>query len=205
MKELSHFGWGRRWSAMCLILGIILPIKVSALGLPPKVNVQPVDQTVTNMGSVTFSVIVDASLSLTTHYQWRFNGEDLQTPGSSGTKLLTLLDPVISYTQPNNTTNNAGVYSVKLVSTLGASTVSSNAVLKVVSSPATFTTPPKMSAKGFQLHVTGITGVNFVVYASSNLVNWAPIYTNTDLIGTVDYTDTAASQFSARYYKVLMQ
>jgi hypothetical protein len=179
-------------------------MKVSALGLPPTINVQPQDQTVTNMGSVTFKVTVDASLSLTIHYQWLFNGVELTTPGSSGTKFLTLLDPVISYTQPNNTTTNAGNYSVKLITTLGAQRVSSNAVLRVVSAAATISSATP-GANGFQLHVTGVTGANFIVYASSNLVNWTPVYTNTSLLGTADYTDTAAASFGARYYRVLVQ
>jgi hypothetical protein len=179
-------------------------MRVQALGLPPNINVQPLDQTVTNMGSVTFSVTVDASLSLTTHYQWQFNGVDLKTPGSSGTKLLTLLDPLISYTQPNNTSNNAGNYSVLLTSTLGASRMSSNAVLRVVSTPVAFS-GARPGTNGFQLHVTGITGVNFVVYASSNLVNWVPIYTNTSLTGSAEYTDAEAMHLNSRYYKVLTQ
>src|SRR5882724_4257720 len=191
MKKKQYRGLRLVLAAMCLISGSLLPMQVQALGLPPTINVQPLDQTVTNMGSVTFSVTVDASLSLTTYYQWQFNGVDLKTPGSSGTKLLTLLNPVISYTQPNNTSNNAGSYSVKLTSTLGASRTSSNAVLKVVSTPVAFSSA-KPGTNGFQLHVTGITGVNFVIYASSNLVNWVPIYTNTSLIGSADYTDTAA-------------
>jgi hypothetical protein len=189
---------------MCLILGALLPIKAHAIGLPPTINVQPLDQTVTNMGSVTFSVTVDASLSLTTHYQWQLNGVDLKTPGSSGTKLLTLLDPLITYTQPNNTAANAGVYSVVLTSTLGASRTSSNAVLKVVSVPVAFSST-KMSTNGFQLHITGITGARYVVYASSNLANWTPVYTNNSLTGSADYVDAAARNFDSRYYKVLVE
>jgi hypothetical protein len=204
MKTMRHPGLVSVCAAICLISGSLLPTQVHALGLPPTINVQPLDQTVTNMGSVTFNVTVDASLSLTTHYQWQFNGVDLKTSGSSGTKLLTLLDPLISYTQPNNTSSTAGNYSVVLTSTLGASRTSSNAVLKVVSNPVAFSSA-KPATNGFQLHVTGITGVNFVVYASSNLVNWIPVYTNTTLTGSADFLDTAAAHLNSRYYKVLTQ
>jgi hypothetical protein len=204
MKKKQYRGLMLVVTAMCLISGSLLPMRVQALGLPPTINVQPLDQTVTNMGSVTFSVTVDASLSLTTHYQWQFNGVNITRNGANGTKLLTLLDPVISYTQPNNTSNNVGNYSVILTSTLGASRTSSNAVLKVVSTPVAFSSA-RPGTNGFQLHVTGITGVNFVVYASSNLVNWVPIYTNTSLIGSADYTDAAAMHLNSRYYKVLTQ
>ncbi len=91
-----------------------------------------------------------------------------------------------------------------LTSTLGASRTSSNAVLKVVSLPVTFSSS-KMSTNGFQLHVTGITGVSYVVYASSNLANWTPVYTNNNLTGSADYVDAAARNLDSRYYKVLVQ
>jgi len=194
------------WAAICLISGCLLPSNVRAQLLPPpKINVQPLDQTVTNMGSVTFSVTLDASLSLTLHYQWQFNGVNLTTPGSSGTKLLTLTADTISYTQPANNPSMAGNYSVKLTSTLGAAEVSSNAVLKVITGPPVAITSANHSANGFKVHLSGITGVNYVLYASSNLVNWAPVYTNTSLLGTADYTDAAALNLPARYYKVLVQ
>ena len=203
-KFTGSMGWLQK-AAVFLAFFAFLTLKCEAqLGIPPTISVQPSDQTVTNMGSVTFSVSVAANLSLTTHYQWMFNGVALNTPGSSGTKLLTLLDPTINYTQPNNTTANAGNYSVKLTATLGGTAVSSNANLKITTNPVAFT-GAKPSANGFQLHLTGITGVNFVVYASTNLVNWTPIYTNSDQTGTADYLDTAAAQFKARYYKVLTQ
>jgi hypothetical protein len=192
-------------AAICLAFFTFLTVKCEAqLGIPPTINVQPSDQTVTNMGTVTFSVSVAANISLTTHYQWMFNGVALKTSGSSGTKLLTLLDPTVSYTQPNNTSANIGSYSVKLTQTLGGTTYSSNANLAIASNPVSFSAA-KMSANGFQLHMAGITGVNYVVYTSSNLVNWVPVYTNTAQSGSADYLDTAAAQFKARYYKVLVQ
>lgn len=202
MKKKQYITWSVVWFAIWLILGVLCPLKVHAIGPPPSIAVQPSDQAVTNMGSVTFSVTVDASLSLTTHYQWYFNGNALNTPGSSGTKLLTLLDPKITYTQPNNTAANAGVYSVVLTSTLGASRASSNANLKIVTAPVVVT-KAQPSASGFQLHLDGITGANFIVYASTNLTTWIPLYTNTTQSGAADFLDTASSQFRARYYKVV--
>jgi hypothetical protein len=192
-------------AAICLAFFAFMTLKCEAqLGLPPTISVQPLDQTVTNMGTVTFSVTVDASLSLTTSYQWQLNGVDLKTPGASGTKLLTLLDPKISYTQPNNTSNKAGNYSVKLTAFLGGTRVSSNAVLKVVSTAVAITSA-KMNDNGFQVHMAGITGAAYVLYASSNLATWVPVYTNSSLTGAADYTDSAAAQFSTRYYKVLLK
>jgi hypothetical protein len=203
-KFTGNMCWHQK-AAVLLAFFCFLTVKCEAqLGIPPTITVQPSDQTVTNMGTVTFSVTVAANLSLTTHYQWMLNGVALKTTGSSGTKLLTLLDPTVTYTQPNNTTNNAGAYSVKLTQTLGGTTLSSNAILKIANNPVTFS-GAKMGASGFQLHMAGITGADYVVYASSNLVNWIPVYTNTTQSGSADYIDTAASQFKSRYYRVSVQ
>jgi hypothetical protein len=93
---------------------------------------------------------------------------------------------------------------VILTSTLGASRTSSNAVLTVVSAPVSVTSA-KPGPSGFQLHLTGITGANFVVYASTNLTTWSPVYTNTSQSGAADYIDTTSPQFRSRYYKVVVQ
>lgn len=205
MKKPQIHGVMPMCAAAGLIFGGMLPIKVHGQLLgPPQILVQPSDQTVTNLGSATFSVKIDASISLTLSYQWQFNGYDLKTPGSSGTQLLTLGNEWISYTQPNNTWTNAGKYSVKLTSTLGATRTSSNAVLRLVSAPVAINAA-NMSTNGFQVHMTGITGVNFVVYASSNLTTWSPVYTNSSLTGSADYIDTAARLYNAMFYRVTTQ
>ncbi|HWD90754.1 MAG TPA: immunoglobulin domain-containing protein [Verrucomicrobiae bacterium] len=206
MKEkfTVHTSWLGKAAVLLAFFGFLTLKCEAQLGIPPTITVQPSDQTVTNMGTVTFKVSVAANLSLTTHYQWMLNGVALKTSGSSGTKLLTLLDPTISYTQPNNTPKNAGAYSVKLTQTLGGTTVSSNANLNITTTPVAFSAA-KPSADGFQLHLTGITGANFVVYASTNMVTWTPVYTNSDQTGSADYIDTAAAQFKSRFYKVVVQ
>lgn len=205
MKKLQIHGVRSICAAAGLISGCLLPMGVHGQLLgPPTILVQPSNQTVTNLGSVTFSVKIDASISLTLSYQWQFNGSDLNTPGSSGIQLLTLGNEWISYTQPNNTWTNAGKYSVRLTSTLGATRTSSNAVLTVVTSPVAFS-GARMSTNGYRVHLTGITGVNFVVYASTNLTTWTPVYTNADGTGIADYTDTSAANFNERFYKVMIQ
>jgi hypothetical protein len=204
MKTTRYRGLATLWAAICLISGSMLPMRVDAQLLPPPhIIVQPSDVTVTNQGTATFSVKLDGSIAITVNYQWQFNGVNLKTSGASGTKLLTLLDPVISYTQPNNTPSQAGAYSVKISVPLNSTVrTSSNAILSVVTGPASITAAGP-ATNGFHLHVAGITGVNFVVYASSDLHNWVPVYTNSSLIGAADYTDP--SEASARYYKVGIQ
>jgi ethanolamine utilization microcompartment shell protein EutS len=63
--------------------------------------------------------------------------------------------------------------------------------------PATLT--PATCAKGqFALTVSGLSGQKYVVEASTNLVNWVPVWTNT---APCTYIDVNAGQFSQRFYR----
>jgi hypothetical protein len=63
--------------------------------------------------------------------------------------------------------------------------------------PATLT--PAICAKGqFALTVSGLSGQKYIVEASTNLVNWIPVWTNT---APCTYTDVNAGQFSQRFYR----
>jgi hypothetical protein len=43
------------------------------------------------------------------------------------------------------------------------------------------------------------------IYASSDLVFWQPIYTNPPTAGPIVYLDTAATNFSYRFYRAIEQ
>jgi hypothetical protein len=59
----------------------------------------------------------------------------------------------------------------------------------------------KMVSGGkFQLSITGVSGQTNVVWASTNLINWIPIYTNNG--GSTTITDSAAKNFKYRYYRI---
>lgn len=54
----------------------------------------------------------------------------------------------------------------------------------------------------FHLRLTGMTAQGpVIIYASSDLVNWQPIYTNPPALGTLDYLDTSGSIQPSRYYQ----
>jgi uncharacterized repeat protein (TIGR01451 family) len=54
----------------------------------------------------------------------------------------------------------------------------------------------------FQLTLTGQAGQTYVIQASTNLVNWVPIATNTlNVTGTYKYIDTNSPSFNQRYYR----
>lgn len=71
--------------------------------------------------------------------------------------------------------------------------------IQVIVTPAL--TSGAFDANGnFQFNISGISGPNWSVWATTNLTNWTPL---TNLCnGTNAFTDTNASSYSNRYYKV---
>lgn len=55
----------------------------------------------------------------------------------------------------------------------------------------------------FQLHLTGTAGRSFILEASTNLIEWTPILTNSDSNPTFDYTDTNVNNYACRFFKVV--
>ncbi len=44
-----------------------------------------------------------------------------------------------------------------------------------------------------------------IIYASTNLVSWLPVYTNPPTSGPINYLDTAATNLSHRFYRTFVQ
>jgi len=55
----------------------------------------------------------------------------------------------------------------------------------------------------FKLHLTNTEKNNFVLLASTNLVNWNPILTNSNPDGAFDYIETNANRYHSRYFRVV--
>lgn len=55
----------------------------------------------------------------------------------------------------------------------------------------------------FQLHLAGTAGRSFILLASTNLVAWMPILTNSSPNATFDYTDTNANNYRCRFFRVV--
>ena len=55
----------------------------------------------------------------------------------------------------------------------------------------------------FQLGFAGTTGSNYVLQASTNLVNWTPLSTNLATTNLFNLIDPRASNFPARFYRVI--
>jgi hypothetical protein len=55
----------------------------------------------------------------------------------------------------------------------------------------------------FQVHLTNTAKRSFVLLASTNLVDWMPILTNSRPDDTFDYTDTNADKYHNRFFRVV--
>jgi hypothetical protein len=125
---------------------------------------------------------ISTSLSPLT-YQWNFNGSDL--PAATGSALA--LDKIGP--------GQAGIYSVTATRS-GEFTISS-ATLTV--NPTTSTLAPAAHVSGqYALTVAGVTGLKFVVQASTNLINWVPVQTNT---APFTFVDVNAAKYRQRFYR----
>ena len=98
-----------------------------------------------------------------------------------------------------------GNFTVVLKNNWG-STTSSVAALNLITNRPTIqapSTPASSGSFGFQLSVP--VGATYVVLASTDLVNWSPIYTNVSESTTVTFADAEAANYPKRFYKVQLQ
>jgi pectate lyase len=157
----------------------------------PIIVADPQSQTNTAGQSATFTVVAGGSTPLS--YQWYFN---TTTPLANATNaFLTLI---------NIQATNAGTYSV-IVSNVAGSVTSTSALLTVSAG----TPPARPQLTGFvynngtfSLTVSGDPGLDYIVQASTNLTDWAGIFTNHSPTPPFVWSDSAASNFSQRFYRI---
>jgi len=158
----------------------------------PVITQQPQSQTDFFGGSATFQVAAAAQNPLS--FQWQFNGTNI-----SGATSTSLVLTNLQYAA-------AGVYSVT-VSNVFSGVISSNATL-VVAQPAAHLASTGLVGTngGFGLSISGLSGHGSVlIYASSNLLNWNAIFTNPPQIGTLQFFDLGASNWTQRFYRAAEQ
>jgi len=158
----------------------------------PFIVAHPQSQTVSPSNTVAFTVVAAGSTPLA--YQWYFN---TNTPLANATNVTLIL--------ANVQTTNAGAYSVIVTNTAG-SVISSNAILTVSSGAPS--SQPQLSGfiynndGTFSLTVNGDTGPDYIVQASTNLTDWASIFTNHSPTPPFIWTDSGASNFNQRFYRI---
>jgi hypothetical protein len=55
----------------------------------------------------------------------------------------------------------------------------------------------------FQMRLVGVAGSNYVIQASTDMVNWVPIATNTPATGLWNFTDGQSTNFVRRFYRAV--
>jgi Regulator of chromosome condensation (RCC1) repeat len=160
----------------------------------PGISVPAISQVIFSGGQATFNIVATGYQLLS--YQWEFDGTNIAGATNS---FLTLTNvPLIA----------AGVYQC----------VVSNAFGTCVSPPATLTvnrTTPRFdtSSSGllftnddFVLNLKALSGHGAVIiYASTNLQSWLPIFTNPPVLGSLQFSDPTATNFPFRFYRALEQ
>jgi pectate lyase len=158
----------------------------------PVITAQPQNQSVAPGNSTTFTVVVSGSANL--FYQWYFNTNTLL--GGATNAALTL---------NNVQATNTGTYSVIITNSAG-SVASTNAILSL--SSGTHAKPQLASISfsngSFSISVAGDSGVDYIVQASTNLMNWDSIFTNHSPVPPFTWSDTNANNWGHRYYRVLL-
>ncbi len=161
---------------------ITYTVPVADTNQPPTITGMLATNTAVAGQNVTFSITA-AGTGL--NYQWMYNSNNIATATNA---VLTL---------NNVTTVQAGTYYVTVSNSAG-STNSPPASLTVYSTTAATLTPVSPVTGQFALCVSGVTNYQYVVQASTNLVNWVSVQTNT---APFTFVDSNASQFNQRFYR----
>jgi uncharacterized delta-60 repeat protein len=156
---------------------------------PPYFTAQPQSQSVWLGGDATFSASVAGTPPIAV--EWRCNGTNV--PGATN---LTL-----TLTNVQMVWANAS-FQLVASNSLGAA-ASSNAVLTVRLPTPPTVVPGSLVWSNEQFGVTwqGDIGLVVEIQASTNLVDWSPLLSLTNLLGTVPFTDNATN-FPHRFYRL---
>ena len=122
-------------------------------------------------------------------YQWQLNGTNLLNQTNASLVFL------------GAQAADAGIYSVMI--TNGYGSITTNVTLWV----GQFTlnagsTNLSMATNGFRLTLDGVLTTNpVVVFGSTDLVNWLPVFTNPATTGSVQFLDVTATNMPTRFYR----
>jgi hypothetical protein len=156
-------------------------------GTAPIITSAPVNRSVIMNANTTF--IIGAVGTPPLSYQWQFNQTDMANQTNA---TLTLLDA-----QPTS----SGNYCVVITNNFGK--VNTNATLFVQAfAMDTSSTNLLLTMTGFQMQIDGVLTTNpVIIFASTDLVSWLPIYTNPATTGSIQFLDFDATNIPARFYR----
>jgi hypothetical protein len=122
-------------------------------------------------------------------YQWQFNGTNLD----GATNVLLTMTNVSLY--------SSGNYGCIASNSFGSAT-NTAATLKVIRSTPLFKGMLIFSSKGYLSQLSQLSGHgNTVIMASTNLVDWVPVFTNSPVTGSLIYLDPEATNLPSRFYR----
>jgi hypothetical protein len=100
---------------------------------------------------------------------------------------------------------SANAFSVAVTDN-GSPSMSATQSFSVVVQPVTMPTnsPVYYSDGVFQFAVSGMVGPDYIIQTSSNLTDWEAVYTNTPAAMPFQWSDSSASNSTARFYRILL-
>ena len=107
------------------------------------------------------------------------------------------------YSGPFTLTNSATV-TANAFETGSNNSVAASAVF-IVGTPIFFTSENFLANGTFQLGFSGVPNNSYVLQASTNLVDWTSLSTNTATTNPFNFVDPGATNFPYRFYRVLQQ
>jgi hypothetical protein len=158
---------------------------------PPWIFSSPSNQIIQLGSNATLGVFTGGDSPL--YYQWFL---EQTNPVAADINLFALSLTNVQF-------SDAGYYSV-IVTNLYGSVTSAPASLIVYSNATPTLTIDSGSTNGqFQFDILGVTGLNYSIQASTNLIDWVPLGTN---VSPFTFLDTNAPLFPQRFYRsVFMQ
>jgi Regulator of chromosome condensation (RCC1) repeat/Immunoglobulin I-set domain len=126
-------------------------------------------------------------------FQWQFANANLSGATNSSLSLT------------NVQLNQAGAYSLIVSNSYGNAT---NTAILTVTPPVfnTGSTNLVITTNGLQLRLDSVYATNAVfIFASTDLVNWLPIFTNPPATGSVLFLDADATNLPQRFYRAMEQ
>jgi len=151
----------------------------------PFIVSQPTNQMV--MAGSPAGFTVQAGGTATLLYQWLFNQTNLLSDATNSFLALT-----------NVQISDAGSYSVVVTNVYGAVTSSPASLIVFTNITPTLSAVLSSSNGQFRFHINGVTGFNYTVQASTNLVDWISLMTN---VSPFNFTDWNATNYQRRFYR----
>ncbi|MBI4324317.1 MAG: immunoglobulin domain-containing protein, partial [Chloroflexi bacterium] len=157
------------------------------LGSPPAISQAPTNRVV-RLGE-TIALLAEATGTPTPSLQWRWNGGPL-TGQTNATLTLT-----------NFQAAQTGTYSVIASNYLGALT--NDVATLTLAEPLRLHSAAYLTNGTFRLLLSGDLSPRTVVQASSNLLNWLPVFTNLVPTAPIEVIDAGASNHPLRFYRAV--